>query len=80
MLTIFRMLTSSLEAGVKRVVKLSALGCEEPERFLWAKEHLNAEHHFEKIGLPYTSIRPSVFHSNWFSYINTIKTQVRIIS
>jgi len=63
------------KAGVKRIVKLSALGCEDGEKFQWAKEHLDAENHFKSIGLPYTSLRPSAFHSNWFNYVPTVKGQ-----
>lgn len=59
-------------------MKLSALGCEDPDKFYWAKEHLEAEKYLTQIGLPVTSLRPASFHANWFSNVPTIKSQVSV--
>jgi len=60
------------KAGIKNIVKLSALGSDDPA-FAWGKEHLDIEEHAKKQGLTITSIRPSSFHSNTFQDVPTIK-------
>jgi len=61
---------------IKQIVKLSALGSEEPgDAFVWAKEHATLEEAIHKAGIPLTSLRPSSFHSNAWQDVPTIKSQ-----
>jgi len=64
-------------AGVKHVVKLSALGTEEkdPTAFAWAFEHRGVEDAIKKAGISLTSLRPSSFYSNIFGDAATVKGQ-----
>jgi len=63
------------DAGVKHIVKLSALGAEEkdPKTFRWASEHAALEVELKKAGIAVTSLRPSSFFSNIFVDLPTIK-------
>jgi len=62
-------------AGVKHIVKLSALGAEDGDKFLWAKEHAILEDYITSKGIKLTSLRPSSFHCNMLQDIPTIKSQ-----
>jgi hypothetical protein len=61
------------------VVKLSGLGAEDGKAFMLAYEHKMVENHFDQIKFPYTSLRPSSFHSNWFYWAKSIKEKVRVL-
>jgi len=65
------------EAGVKHVVKLSALGSEEkdPNAFIWASEHAVLEAELKKAGIAVTSLRPSSFFTNIFVDTHSVKGQ-----
>jgi len=70
------------EAGVKYVVKLSALGSEEkdPNAFIWAHQHAQIEEQIKEAGIPLTSLRPSGFFTNVLNDKNSIKGQSTIYS
>jgi len=65
------------KAGIKNVVKLSALGAEEtdPTKFVWAAEHKGIEDLFAKNGISVTSLRPSGFHTNFLHDIDNAKNK-----
>lgn len=50
------------------MVKLGALGCENPEKLIWGKEHVEADQMLKQAGLAVTSLRPSGFFSNFQKY------------
>jgi uncharacterized protein YbjT (DUF2867 family) len=65
--------------GVKHVVKLAALGCENPDKFIWAGEHVQSDEMLKQAGLAVTSLRPSSFYSNFLLYdAATIKQHKKI--
>jgi uncharacterized protein YbjT (DUF2867 family) len=47
------------------VVKLGALGSENPDKFIWGKEHHQADEMLKQAGLSVTSLRPSSFFTNF---------------
>jgi len=51
-------------AGVRSIVKLSALGTQHPARLIFGAEHLEIEHHIRSKGIALTSLRPSSFYAN----------------
>jgi len=59
-------------AGVKYIVKLSALGAQDQD-FHWGYEHKNIEDLITKLGIPLTSIRPSYFMTNSLNDVDQIK-------
>lgn len=64
---------------MKHIVKLSALGAENPDKFWWAGEHTKTEAALKELGLALTSIRPSGFYSNFINMsAPTIKQQRKI--
>jgi len=73
--TSYPLIEAAKKAGVKYIVKLSALGVDEPEQFTWAADHLAVEEAIHKAGIALTSLRPSYFFSNVFAYVPTIKAQ-----
>jgi uncharacterized protein YbjT (DUF2867 family) len=58
---------SARAAGVKRIVKLSAIGSEEP-RIQLGRSHREVEQHIEASGLSYTFLRPTNFMENFVNY------------
>jgi len=63
------------KAGVKHIVKLSALGAEntDPNAFIWAHEHAVFEQTIKDLGIPLTSLRPSAFFAGLFSDAPQVK-------
>ncbi|HJV91127.1 MAG TPA: SDR family oxidoreductase [Holophagaceae bacterium] len=55
-------------AGVKRVVKLSALGAQADSINPFLRGHARVERLLEAGGLSWTSVRPSFFMQNWVLY------------
>jgi uncharacterized protein YbjT (DUF2867 family) len=69
------LLTAAREAGVRKIVKLSAIGS--GERFdgaIVGAWHLAAEQAIEDSGLAWTMLRPPSFASNFLSYRQLIST------
>jgi len=72
--TAYPMVEAAKKAGVKYIVKLSALGADEtPERFLWGSEHGQVEQAITKEGIAFTSLRPGYYFTNGFGVRQTIK-------
>ncbi|MCE8428069.1 MAG: SDR family oxidoreductase [Candidatus Methanoperedens sp.] len=68
-------------AGVKHIVKQSALGADANSQVNLLRWHREAERVIEKSGIPYTFLRPNVFMQNFVnSYGQTIKAQNTIYS
>lgn len=61
-------------AGVRRVVKLSVLGADDPP-FAFAREHQASEAHLRASGLAWTMLRPGNFASNALGWAPTVKAQ-----
>jgi uncharacterized protein YbjT (DUF2867 family) len=62
-------------AGVKHIVKLSALGSQDGDKFIWAKQHADLEDYITSKGIKVTSLRPSSFQNNLTMDAQTIKSQ-----
>ncbi len=50
------------------MVKLAALGSENPDKFIWGKEHHQSDEILKQAGLAVTSLRPSSFYSNFLNF------------
>lgn len=55
-------------AGVKRIVKLSAMGADADSANGFFRGHARVERLLEESGLAWTSLRPSFFMQNWLAY------------
>ena len=68
--------TAAKRAGVKHIVRLSAVGADAPEAITVGRWHREAEKALEESGIPYTIVRPNIFMQNYFNLTgNTIKDQ-----
>lgn len=67
---------AALEAGVKKVVKLSALGASEYSRSLIGLWHAIVEKSLIESGLEWVLIRPHAFMQNWLNQKEEIATGV----
>lgn len=67
------------EAGVQRIVMLSALGASAPENGL-GSHHLEREQIIRDSGLAWTFLRPGMFMSNTFGWAQSIKSQGAVFS
>jgi uncharacterized protein YbjT (DUF2867 family) len=70
-----RMVAASKEAGVRHVVKLSALGTDENSPVALGRWHRQTEKEIEASGMEWTFLRPHAFMQNTLGYVPTIKTQ-----
>jgi uncharacterized protein YbjT (DUF2867 family) len=57
-------------AGVKKVVKLSALGASVDAASPLLRHHALAERHLEASGLGFTVLRPTFFQQNWVAFFS----------
>jgi len=55
-------------AGVRRIVKLSAVGVDDEIRFTVGKWHAANEQHIRESGLAFTFLRPNSFMQNFITY------------
>jgi len=55
-------------AGVKQIVKLSAMGCEHEPGIQLGRWHRAVEKHIEASGIAYTFLRPNNFFENFVNY------------
>lgn len=77
--TQIRIIEKAKEAGVKHIVKLSALGATPRTKSGLAKEHYNAEQALERSGISYTILRPHVFMQNWLGEVaETVRKEKKI--
>jgi uncharacterized protein YbjT (DUF2867 family) len=63
-----RLLEVARSAGVKHVVKLSAIGCDQEPTIQLGRWHREVERLVEGSGLAYTFLRPNNFHENFLNY------------
>ncbi len=57
-------------AGLRKVVKLSALGVSADAASPLARHHAQAERHLEASGLGFTILRPTFFQQNWVAFFS----------
>ncbi|GAB2650644.1 NAD(P)H-binding protein [Nocardia goodfellowii] len=62
------------DAGVRRIVKLSAIGTGEPGLGVYSKWHLPGENAVRDSGLEWTILRPSTFASNTLSWAEAVRS------
>lgn len=63
-------------SGVSHIVKLSALGADDPEDyFVLSRMHRETEEEIERSGIAYTHLRPNGFMQNILTFAGTIKAQ-----
>lgn len=63
-------------AGLKHVVRASAIGADASEAITLGRWHRMAEKALEESGIPYTIVRPNAFMQNYINFTgNTIKDQ-----
>lgn len=64
---------------MKHIVKLATLGAENRDIFIWGNEHVVAEEVLKAAGIAVTSLRPSLFYSNFvLQDTESIKTDKKI--
>lgn len=61
-------LASAQAAGVRRVVKLSAIGARVDAANSFQRGHARIEQWLEQSGMQWTSLRPNFFMQNWVAY------------
>jgi uncharacterized protein YbjT (DUF2867 family) len=67
-------LDAAKKAGVKHVVKLSAIKADNPS-LTFSKWHARSEKHLMESGLKWTIVRPGYFSTNTLAWAATIKSQ-----
>lgn len=67
------LVTAAREAGVRRVVKLSAVGTGDPRLGVPGSWHVPGERAVRDSGLEWTILRPNAFASNTFSWIEPLR-------
>lgn len=70
-----RVVDAARAAGVKHVVKLSALGADEKSPINLAQWHGRTEKRIEKSGIAWTHIQPHFFMQNTLMFAPTVKAQ-----
>jgi len=68
------------KAGVRHIVKLSALGGDEEVRNAIRKWHDEGEQAIRETGIPLTVVRPGAFMSNALHWRETIRSQGKVFS
>jgi uncharacterized protein YbjT (DUF2867 family) len=69
-----RFVAAARDAGLKHLVKLSAIGADSGLAYQFVKEHHQIEQDIEDSGMAYTFLRPNFFMQNFLGQIS-IKTQ-----
>jgi len=62
-------------AGVKHVVKQSAIGAEAGGAHMFGRWHAQAEEQLAASGVPYTMLRPNTFMQNFLGFARSIKNE-----
>ncbi|MFO0612863.1 MAG: SDR family oxidoreductase [Polyangiaceae bacterium] len=62
------LIDAAKSAGVKRIVKLSAIGCDIEPGIQLGRWHRAVEKHVEASGIPYTFLRPNNFFENFINF------------
>lgn len=77
--TQIKIIKKAKEAGVKHIVKLSALGASPRTKSGLAKEHYDVEQALEKSGISFTILRPHAFMQNWLGDVaETVRKERKI--
>ncbi len=77
--TQIKIVEKAKEAGVRHIVKLSALGATPRTKSGLAKEHYDVEQALEVSGISYTILRPHVFMQNWLGEVaETVRREKKI--
>jgi uncharacterized protein YbjT (DUF2867 family) len=63
-----RFVEAAKRAGVKHIVKLSAIGCEQEPGIVLGRNHRAIEKLVEASGIAWTFLRPNNFYENFFNY------------
>ncbi len=63
-----RLVDAAKEAGVKHIVKLSAIGCEQEPGIQLGRWHRAIEKQVEASGIAWTFLRPNNFYENFLNY------------
>ncbi|HJQ27250.1 MAG TPA: SDR family oxidoreductase [Blastocatellia bacterium] len=69
-----RFVAAAKDAGLKHLVKLSAIGADSGLDYQFVREHRQIEQEIEDSGLAYTFLRPNFFMQNFLGQVS-IKTQ-----
>jgi len=69
-----RVIDAAARAGVRRLVKLSALGAEPGSRVAFWDWHARIEGHLEASGVPWVNLRPRYFMTNLLGFAETVRT------
>ena len=69
-----RVIDAAARAGVRRLVKLSALGAEPGSPVAFWDWHARIERHLEASGVPWVNLRPRYFMTNLLGFAETIRS------
>src|SRR5262245_51886243 len=70
-----RFVEAAKKAGVRHLVKFSAIGAHPAASFTFGRQHGEAEHRIMASGVPFTFIQPNFFMQNLLWSADTIKTR-----
>jgi uncharacterized protein YbjT (DUF2867 family) len=71
---------AAAQAGVRRLVKLSALGAEVGSRAAYWDWHARIERHLQASGVPWVILRPRFYMSNLLGSVETIRSAGAIVA
>src|SRR5262245_12307448 len=75
-----RFVEAARKAGVRHLVKFSAIGAHPAASFTFGRQHGEAEHRIMASGVPFTFIQPNFFMQNLLWSADTIKTRGELYS
>lgn len=70
-----RIVDAAKTAGVRHVVKLSAVGADAQTPHPFALLHRESERRIEASGIPYTLLRPNFFMQNYLTFADAVRSQ-----
>ncbi|WP_224998901.1 SDR family oxidoreductase [Cesiribacter sp. SM1] len=65
---------AAIQAGVKHIVKVSALGTYPDSPLQLGRMHAKTEEHIRNSGLSWTFLHPHTIMQNWLNYVNQVRT------
>jgi uncharacterized protein YbjT (DUF2867 family) len=75
-----RFVEAARKAGVRHLVKFSAIGAHPAASFMFGRQHGEAEHRIMASGVPCTFVQPNFFMQNLLWSTDTIKTRGELYS
>jgi len=75
-----RFVEAARKAGVRHLVKFSAIGAHPAASFTFGRQHGEAEHRIMASGVPFTFVQPNFFMQNLLWSADTIKTRGELYS